>query len=100
MIIGRILRLTSHSRIGASALRRVEDGTGHSTGLRPRNMAIFLSKCRGIGWASTRDIQDHLQGLYGIEVSPTLVSNVTNKIMPSIKEWHEPLREGGRKERK
>ena len=41
---------------------------------------------------STREIQDHLQRLYGIEVSPTLISNVTNKIMPLIKEWqNRPL---------
>ena len=38
------------------------------------------------------DIQDHLQQLYGIEVSPTLISNVTNKIVPMIKEWqNRPL---------
>ena len=36
---------------------------------------------------SVRDIQDHLKQLYGVEVSPTLVSNVTNRIMPVIKEW-------------
>lgn len=41
---------------------------------------------------STREIQDHLQRLYGIEASPTLISNVTNKIMPLIKEWqNRPL---------
>lgn len=41
---------------------------------------------------STRDIQDHLNHLYGIDVSPTLISNVTAKIMPLIKEWqHRPL---------
>ncbi|MEB3103303.1 IS256 family transposase [Ferviditalea candida] len=41
---------------------------------------------------STRDIQDQLQQLYGIEVSPTLISNVTAKIMPLIKEWqNRPL---------
>lgn len=41
---------------------------------------------------STRDIQDHLQQLYGIEVSPTLISNVTNKVIPLIKEWqNRPL---------
>ena len=33
---------------------------------------------------STREIQDHFQQLYGVEVSPTLISNVTNKIMPVI----------------
>ena len=43
---------------------------------------------------STRDIQDHLKQLYGIDASPTLISNVTNKIMPLIKEWqNRPLQE-------
>ena len=36
---------------------------------------------------STRDIQDHLNRIYGIDVSPTLISNVTNRIMPVIREW-------------
>ncbi len=36
---------------------------------------------------STRDIEDHMKDLYGIDVSPTLVSKVTDKIMPSIIEW-------------
>jgi putative transposase len=41
---------------------------------------------------STRDIQDHLAHLYGIDVSPTMISNVTNKIVPLIKEWqNRPL---------
>lgn len=41
---------------------------------------------------STRDIQDHLSHLYGIEVSPTMISNVTNKLIPLIKEWqNRPL---------
>jgi putative transposase len=41
---------------------------------------------------STREIQDHLQRLYGIDASPTLISNITNKLMPIIKEWqNRPL---------
>jgi len=36
---------------------------------------------------TVRDIQAHLNQLYGIDVSPTLISNVTNRIMPLIKEW-------------
>ena len=41
---------------------------------------------------STRDIQDHFNDLYGSEVSPTLISNVTNKILPLVKEWqNRPL---------
>ena len=43
---------------------------------------------------STREIQDHLQNLYGVDISPTLISNVTNKIMPVIKEWqNRPLQQ-------
>lgn len=41
---------------------------------------------------TVRDIQDHLNNLYGVDVSPTLISNVTNKLMPIIKEWqNRPL---------
>jgi transposase-like protein len=36
---------------------------------------------------TVRDIQAHLNQLYGIEVSPTLISNVTNRIMPLIRDW-------------
>lgn len=38
---------------------------------------------------STRDIQDHFNALYGTDISPTLISNVTNKIMPLVKEWQD-----------
>jgi putative transposase len=34
---------------------------------------------------STRDIQDHLNHLYGIDVSPTMISNVTKKSYPLSK---------------
>jgi len=36
---------------------------------------------------TVREIQDHLNRMYGVSVSPTLISNVTNRIMPVIKEW-------------
>lgn len=36
---------------------------------------------------STRDIEDHMKDIYGIEVSATTVSKVTDKIMPLIAEW-------------
>lgn len=35
-----------------------------------------------------------MKQLYGIDASPTLISNVTNKIMPLIKEWqNRPLQD-------
>ncbi|MEC0213531.1 IS256 family transposase, partial [Paenibacillus ehimensis] len=58
------------------------------TGIEEQIIALYA---KGV---STRDIQDHLQGLYGVEVSPTLISNVTNKIVPLIKEWqNRPLQQ-------
>jgi transposase-like protein len=38
---------------------------------------------------STREINDQIQDLYGIEVSATMVSNITDQIIPRIKEWQE-----------
>ncbi|SKC84088.1 Transposase and inactivated derivatives, partial [Maledivibacter halophilus] len=36
---------------------------------------------------STRDIEDHMKDIYGIDVSPTMVSKITDKIIPKIQEW-------------
>ena len=36
---------------------------------------------------STRDIHDQLNDLYGIEVSAEMVSKITDKILPQVKEW-------------
>ena len=56
------------------------------SGIEEQVMALYA---KGV---STRDIQDHLQNLYGIEASPALISNITNKIMPMVKEWqNRPL---------
>jgi putative transposase len=41
---------------------------------------------------STRDIEDHLREIYGIEASSSLISRITDKIMPSVMEWqNRPL---------
>ncbi len=43
---------------------------------------------------STREIQGHLQEIYGIEVSPTLISNVTDAVLEEVKLWQgRPLEE-------
>ena len=36
---------------------------------------------------SNRDIEDHLNNLYGINVSPSMISKITDKIIPEIREW-------------
>jgi len=36
---------------------------------------------------SSRDIEEHLNNLYGIDVSPSMISKITDKIIPEIREW-------------
>ena len=36
---------------------------------------------------TTRDIQGHLEEIYGVEVSPTLISNVTEVVAEEVKAW-------------
>ena len=56
------------------------------TGIEDQILALYA---KGV---STREIQDHLQNTYGIDASPALISNITNKVMPLIKEWqNRPL---------
>ncbi len=44
---------------------------------------------------TTRDIQAQLEELYGVEISPSFISTVTDAIMPEVKAWQnrplEPL---------
>lgn len=43
---------------------------------------------------TTGDIEHHIQDLYGIEISDSTISRITDKIMPIVKEWQErPLEE-------
>jgi len=38
---------------------------------------------------STGDIESHIQDIYGVEVSDTTVSRITDKILPIAKEWQQ-----------
>ena len=44
---------------------------------------------------TVREIQGHLQEIYGVEVSPTLISSVTEAVLEEVKQWQsrplEPL---------
>lgn len=41
---------------------------------------------------TTREIQGHLQEIYGVEVSPTLISNVTDSVLEEVRAWqNRPL---------
>lgn len=38
---------------------------------------------------TTRDIHSHMQEIYGVDVSPSMVSLITDKLEPQIREWRE-----------
>jgi len=43
---------------------------------------------------TTRDIETHLESIYGIDTSPDLLSRITDKILPLLTEWqNRPLEE-------
>ena len=43
---------------------------------------------------TSNDISDHIEEIYGIEVSDSTISRITDKILPIVKQWQErPLEE-------
>jgi len=38
---------------------------------------------------SVRDIQGHLQELYGLQVSPDLISTVTDEVLTEVEQWQQ-----------
>lgn len=36
---------------------------------------------------SNRDIEEHMRDLYGVDVSASLISRITDKILPEIRQW-------------
>ena len=41
---------------------------------------------------TTRDISSHIKDICGFGISETIVSKITNKILPTIEEWqNRPL---------
>ncbi len=59
----------------------------HNTNeLEEKILALYA---RGV---SNRDIQDSLQEMYGMEVSPATITNITDKILPVVEAWqNRPL---------
>lgn len=50
---------------------------------------IIAMYARGM---TTRDIQAWLKEIYGVEISPTLISNVTDEVLAEVKSWqNRPL---------
>jgi transposase-like protein len=59
----------------------IEKYQNKSDGLENKIIAMYA---KGM---STRDIEDHLRDIYGIDVSPALISRITDKVLPAVVEW-------------
>ena len=63
----------------------------HQTRFTGFDDKIISLYARGL---STREIQQHLEEIYQVEVSPALISNVTDEVIDEVKAWqNRPLEE-------
>lgn len=86
-------RKTLQTKLGKSTVEIPRDRRGNfepriikkyettSNDLEDQIIAMYA---RGM---TTRDIESHMRDIYGIDVSPTMVSRVTDKILPLVAEW-------------
>ena len=68
-------------REGSFEPRLIAKGQTRVDGLDEKIIALYA---RGM---SVRDIRGHLEDLYGLEVSPDLISRVTDAVLDEVKEW-------------
>jgi putative transposase len=59
----------------------VKKNQTHFDGLDEKIISLYA---RGM---TTREIQGHLEEIYGVEVSPTLISNVTDAVLDEVRVW-------------
>ena len=73
-------------RNGEFEPQMVRKGQRRIDGFDDKILALYA---RGM---STRDIQDHLRDIYGSDVSPMLISRVTDAVLDEVHEWqNRPL---------
>ena len=58
----------------------------HETDISNLDQQIISMYARGM---TTRDIQAHVQDIYGADISPTLVSIITDKVVKVALEWQQ-----------
>lgn len=73
--------LVPRDRNGEFEPQVVAKGQTRTDDLESRVLAMYA---KGM---STRDIEDYLRSVYGVEASSSLISRITDKIMPAITEW-------------
>jgi putative transposase len=85
---GEIELETPRDRKGSFEPQIVGKGQTRFSGFDDKILSLYA---RGM---TTRDIQGHLEEIYGVEVSPTLISNVTEAVAEEVKGWQSRPLEG------
>ena len=78
---GEIELETPRDRNGSFEPKMVAKGQTRFNGFDDKIVSMYA---RGM---TTRDIQGHLEEIYGVEVSPALISEVTEAVMDEVKAW-------------
>lgn len=78
---GQIELETPRDRNGTFEPKIVPKGQTRFKGFDEKILSMYA---RGM---TTREIQAHLEEIYGVEVSPTLISNVTEAIQDEVRAW-------------
>lgn len=85
---GEIDLETPRDRNGSFEPAIVSKGQSRFSGFDDKIISMYS---RGM---TTREIEGHLKEIYGVEVSPTLISNVTDEVLEEVKTWQDrPLDE-------
>jgi putative transposase len=79
---------TPRDRNGSFEPKIVAKGQTRFTGFDDKILSLYS---RGL---TTREIQGHLEEIYGVEVSPTLISNVTDAVLEEVRAWQSRPLEG------
>lgn len=79
--LGEIEIITPRDREATFEPRIIPKGQTRMAGLDTKILSMYA---RGM---TTRDIQGHLEEIYGVEVSPTLISNVTDAVLDEVRAW-------------
>jgi putative transposase len=72
---------TPRDRNGTFEPKIVPKGQTRFTGFDDKILSMYA---RGM---TTREIQGHLEEMYGVDVSPTLISNVTEAVQDEVRTW-------------
>lgn len=78
---GEVELETPRDRNGTFEPKIIAKGQTRFTGFDDKIISMYA---RGM---TTREIQGHLEEMYGVEVSPTLISNITDAVIDEVRSW-------------